>query len=298
MNGYITHIQRNSIHDGPGIRTTVFMKGCNMHCAWCHNPESINCHPELMFYANKCIDCKGCKEYLTDTGHNLAENHSSLKELPKIKYTDNLKRICFTEALQPSATEIKVEELINKLLLDKPFYDKSGGGITISGGEPVLQACFIKELLIECKKYNIHTAIETNLYASWNIYEKLIPHLNLFMIDLKIFNEEQHKKYTGVSNKQIFDNLLKLDKYNIPIIARTPDIKGINDTEEEIFNICSFLHKLKNIKYYELLPYHPLGIPKAKSLRLKNSVIFETPDKQKIEKLNNIIKQFKLYKCV
>ncbi len=224
----IADIQRCSIHDGPGLRTTVFFKGCPLNCAWCHNPECISFEKEILFYPEKCIGCNKCDEG------------------------------CFSGSKVVCGTETTVDALIKEILLDKAYY-KETGGVTFSGGEPLCHKDFLKEIIKECKKHNINTAIESSLiYFDEEIF-KSIDHI---MVDLKLLDEEKHIKYTGVSNKEILENFKKLDNLNKPYIVRTPIIKNVTDIEA----IKVFVSTLKNVKNHELLKYHPLGIEKARAL--------------------------------
>ena len=233
VKGMITDIQHASVHDGPGIRTTVFLKGCPFHCAWCHNPECIAFEPQLLWYPEKCIGCGKCEEG------------------------------CFSGAKVICGKEMTVQEVFEEIMLDKPYYSDNGG-VTVSGGEPLAQPEFTLALLKKCRENHIHTAIETCLYI---YHEEIFKHCDLIMADLKIWDEEKHKQYTGVSNKSIIENFKKLDKLNIPFIMRTPVIEGITDVE--VKEISRFAKTLKNIQKYELLPYHPLGITKARALGIQ-----------------------------
>ncbi len=224
----IADIQRSSIHDGPGLRTTVFFKGCPLSCAWCHNPECISFNKETLFYPEKCIGCNKCDEG------------------------------CFSGAKVICGKEMTTKELMNEILLDKPYY-KNEGGVTFSGGEPLCHKDFLIEMIKECKKHNINTAIESSL-----IYfdEELFKNIDYIMVDLKLFDDELHKKYTGVSNKTILENFKKLDSLNKPYIVRTPLIKNVTDIDD----IKAFVGTLKNVSKHETLKYHPLGIEKARAL--------------------------------
>ncbi len=224
----IADIQRSSIHDGPGLRTTVFFKGCPLSCAWCHNPECISFNKEVLFYPEKCIGCGKCDEG------------------------------CFSGAKVVCGKEMTVKALMDEILLDKPYY-KNGGGVTFSGGEPLCHKEFLIEMINECKKHNINTAIESSL-----IYfdEEIFKNIDYIMVDLKLFDDELHKKYTGVSNKTILENFKKLDNLNKPYVVRTPMIKNVTDIE----SIKAFVSNLKNATSHELLKYHPLGIEKARAL--------------------------------
>ncbi len=232
VKGVVTDIQRASFHDGDGIRTTVFLKGCPLKCAWCHNPECIAFEPEVMVYPEKCIGCGKC-----DDG-------------------------CYAGARVLCGKEMTAEAVLDEILSDLPYY-ADGGGVTISGGEPLAQKTFTKSLIALCKEKKINCAIETSL-----IYydEEAFQSLDLIMSDLKIWDDGLHKAYTGVSNEVIKENFIKLNALGIPIIARTPVIPEI---EQGIDKISAFLLSLENVVKYELLPYHPLGIAKQKALNIK-----------------------------
>jgi len=231
MKGIVADIQRFSLHDGPGIRTTVFLKGCPLNCAWCHNPECIAFEPQVMFYPEKCIGCGKC-----DKG-------------------------CVCGARVICGREMTTDEVLSEVLLDKPYY-KNNGGLTISGGEPLAQPAFTLELLQKCRENGIHTAIETSLFY---FYMDIFQACDLMLVDCKLWDDKLHKTYTGVSNKNILENIRRLDELGIPYIVRTPVIPGVTDTE----NIASFVKSLKNAKKHELLPYNPLGIEKANALGLQ-----------------------------
>lgn len=232
ISGIVADIQRASVHDGPGIRTTVFLKGCPLHCAWCHNPECIDFKPQTMHYPEKCIGCGLCKDG------------------------------CFSGAKVICGREMTVEEVVKQVLLDKDYYGK-GGGVTFSGGEPLAQREFLNALIDACKAEGIHVAIETSLiYFDEEIFRKV----DLVMADLKIWEDETHRKYTGVSNVAIKEHFEKLDEMHVPVIARTPVIPEIS---QGIDQISAFLKKLSNVEKYELLPYHPLGIAKREALGIE-----------------------------
>ena len=248
MNGQIFNIQRFSIHDGPGIRTTVFMKGCNLRCRWCHNPESQVKSNQLMFFRDKCIGCGECikicdkrlKKQCTDCG--------------------NCVSVCKSGALELCGSEISVEDLLSVILKDKKYYENSGGGVTFSGGEPLLQLEFLKEILKECRKENIHTAIETAANVDWNAFLQILPLVDLVICDIKCIDDEKHKWGTGVSNKLILENIKKLKKCRKELLFRTPLIPGYNHNEIE--KIVDIIGEFK----LELMPYHSLGESKYQAL--------------------------------
>ena len=263
MKRLVFDIQRFCVNDGPGIRTTIFLKGCNLNCIWCHNPESKSIKKELMFHPNKCIGCLKCTS-VCDL-HHIEEG---IHEIDRQKCIGC--GLCVNEcvgALEFCGKEMKVEEIIEIALKDKDFYLNSGGGITISGGEPLLNIEFTKELLMEAKKYSLHTAIETCGYASWDDILKIIPYVDLFLWDIKETNTNLHKKYTGVNNELIIENLFKLNELGKEIVLRCPIIPSLNDREEHFKMIGELAEKLSNVIRVEVEPYHNLG--KSKSIGRK-----------------------------
>lgn len=246
----ITDIERASIHDGPGIRTVIFFKGCPLNCVWCHNPECIKSEPQEMFYPEKCIGCGMCK-----CG-------------------------CFSGARMVCGKEMTAEEIFQEIAADKAYYF-SDGGVTFSGGEPLMHTAVLKDIIKKCKKSDINTAIETSLFL---FDGDLLGSLDFIMADFKIFDSSKHEKYTGVPNDKIKNNFSKLDKLNVPFIVRTPIIPGINNTIDEIAQIRDYIKGFENIKGYELLPYNPLGVSKYKALGLPETQ-FAIPTNKEMEKL-------------
>ncbi len=251
--GLIADIQRCSIHDGPGIRTTVFVKGCPLSCVWCHNPECISPEPQKLFYPEKCIGCGFCAEG------------------------------CYTGARVTCGRKMTPEEVFREIELDRPYYG-ADGGLTISGGEPLMQADFCVSLLDLCAEHGIHRAVETSLYI-WN--PQVMTRIELLMADLKIWDDDAHRKYTGVGNEMIKRHFRLADELDIPIILRTPVVPGVTDDPENIRAIAEFACSLKNIVKYELLPYHPLGEGKRAALGLPEST-FSIPSPDHIKELNRI----------
>lgn len=245
--GMIADIQRASIHDGSGIRTTVFFKGCPLSCKWCHNPECIGFEKEILFYPEKCIHCGMCSKG------------------------------CFSGARVVCGKEMSADDILSEIMLDVPYYG-ADGGVTFSGGEPLAQKEFLSECIDKCKEKNINCAVETSLvYFDEEIFKKL----DFVMADLKIWNSDLHKKYTGVGNESITENFKRLNTLGIPIIARTPVIPQI---KQEIGKISKFLKTLDNVKKYELLPYHPLGNSKRSALGQAEDG-FSVPTKEYIKEL-------------
>ena len=261
----IFDIQRNSFVDGPGIRTTVFFKGCNLKCKWCHNPESQSPKTQIMFYREKCTDCGRCS--------GITEKDADF--------------VCFNDAKQICGKDYDVKEVLKIIKKDKLFYDTSNGGVTFSGGECMLQIEFLTEILRQCKDEKIHTAVDTAGNVPWKYFEKIIPYTDLFLYDVKAFNGEIHKKYTGVSNELILDNLKKLLEYGENIWIRIPIVPTVNDSADEMLEIKNFIKPFKPLKV-ELLPYHKMGEHKYSALNMEMTA-FDVPSNKKMKELN---KQF------
>jgi len=268
MKAMIFDIERNSYVDGPGIRTTVFFKGCNLRCKWCHNPESQNIQKEILFYQNKCTGCGRCK--------NLT--------------VDNEDFFCFNDAKEICGKEYTVDDMFAEVVKDKSFYDTSGGGVTFSGGECMLQIEFLLEILKKCKGIGIHTAVDTAGNVNWESFEKILPYTDLFLYDIKAMDSKIHKTYTGVGNGLILENLARLLSKNNPVWIRVPIIKSVNDTEEEMNKIKSFFEEKGYPENIELLPYHALGEHKYTALG-KGLDKFYVPDEEKMKKLKNIFEK-------
>jgi pyruvate formate lyase activating enzyme len=250
--GIIFNIQRFTIHDGPGIRTTVFFKGCPLRCWWCHNPESHKILPEKF---------NGC---------NLRRGFDQSFSMNKDEV----------------GKKISVDELVNEITKDRIFFDESGGGITFSGGEPLMQSEFLLELLRECRSVGIHSTVDTSGYASTDIINKVAKDTDLFLYDLKLLNDEAHQKYTGVSNQIILKNLIELNELGSKIIIRIPIVPKITDTNENLFAIRGFISYLTSVIEINLLPYHRAGEGKylkySKENKMKND---ESPTATKIENI-------------
>lgn len=266
--GVVFDIQRFSVHDGPGIRTTVFLKGCPLRCLWCHNPEGISPHPELMFFGYKCLGCQTCARVCPKGaitfGGGQGEGGPG-KELPQL---DRKKctgcgicvEACPSGAWRLVGQKITVEELISAVERDAILYDRSAGGVTFSGGEPLFQPDFLLSALKVCKERLIHTAVDTSGYAPWPLLEKIAPFVDLFLFDLKPMDEEEHQRYTGVSNRPIHENLRKLVETGRAVVVRVPLIPGITDTERNVQALVAFLREIRNgIQGVELLPYHDVA---------------------------------------
>jgi len=290
MPGMITDIQRFSLNDGPGIRTTVFFKGCNMKCAWCHNPETISKKNELHFYAAKCIGCGRCFEICPQKAHVIVNGVHKIDRNLCIG-CGQCAETCYAEALIMSGKAVSAQDVMKEILQDKAYYQNSGGGVTISGGEVLCQKAFALEIIESCHENDINVAIETNLNGPHEAVMDLLGKTDLVMCDIKLLDDDKHKKYTGVSNSIILSNVLKLDRLGIPYIVRMPLIPGISDSNENILSITEFLKPLKHLILYELLNFNPLGAPKYASLDMQYGFGAYTPlPATRLDELQTLVK--------
>lgn len=284
MKGKIINIQKYSLHDGPGIRTTIFFKGCPLKCWWCHNPESISLNDEIMFREEKCTGCGRCIKRCKEAAIKLKDK-TIIIDLKKCTHCGRCADFCINEAIEHVGKEIHLNELMVEIKKDMPFYEESGGGVTFSGGEPLMQGDFLNEALKRCKDLRINTTLDTCGYYDWEKIEKIHNNVDLFLYDLKLFDDEKHIKYTGVSNKLILENLKKLSDLGKNIYVRMPIIKGINDDSEHVDACVKFLSKL-HILQVNLLPYHKLGMNKYDKLSKEYKLTGgETPSDNKMKYL-------------
>lgn len=265
MEGIVFNIMRYSIHDGPGIRTTVFFKGCPLKCEWCHNPESHKTEQQVVRYPNKCIGCGNCIK-ICPTGALYIEDNNIVFDINKCDSCGECLNVCYSGSMEMVGKKMTVDEVMKEIEKDYSFYDESGGGVTFSGGEPLMQHKFLKELLIKCNNKGIHTAVDTCGYTKKEILTDLGNFIDLFLYDIKIIDDKKHIKYTGVSNKIILSNLKDLVKLGKRIFLRVPIIPGFNDDNESISHIAGFLSGLKSIEQINILPYHNIAMEKYKRL--------------------------------
>ncbi|MGE5222061.1 MAG: glycyl-radical enzyme activating protein [Omnitrophica WOR_2 bacterium] len=265
MSGTIFNIQRFSIHDGPGIRTTVFLKGCNLRCFWCHNPESALMQPQIQFFPGKCIACGSCVD-ICQHGAQQLEGGRRVYDRSLCQECGDCLVNCFSGALQWVGKEASVEQVLAEIEQDRLYYENSRGGVTFSGGEPLLQKEFLRSLLAESKKRGFHTAVDTAGNVPWESFEAIKPYTDLFLYDFKALDERKHREATGVGNRRILDNLQRLADGDVEIWIRIPVIPGVNDREKDIQAMAAFLSPLKGIRWVELLSFHHLGSEKYESL--------------------------------
>ncbi len=285
LSGIVTDIQRFSIHDGPGIRTTVFFKGCNLRCFWCHNPETLKPQRELQIYPDRCIGCGACFERCPQGAHAMVDGR-------RVFYRERCvacgacAETCYAEALVIVGREMTVDAVMQEVLRDRMFYETSGGGITLSGGEPLLQRHFAYAILARCREEGIHTAIETAANVPWEWLEEILQMTDLVMMDIKLLDSDRHREATSVPNERILANAKRLSQQPQPLIVRTPIIPGVNDRPEDVVAIARFIRSFPNLKAYELLPFHPMASSKYESLGLDYRARgLKPPSKELMEKL-------------
>ncbi len=301
MTGIVANIQRYTIHDGPGVRTEIFLKGCPLHCKWCSNPETIFPKPELGVYPTKCMGedaCGSCKDACPEGGKPLRFRDGKLETVDRTACTDCLACTadCFLGALKPWGTEMTVEQVMTEVLADRTLYQKSGGGMTLSGGEVTVQADFAYALLAAAKEEGIHTCVESALFCKWETLEKLLPLCDFFITDLKLMDTAAHKQWCGVDNGLILENLTKLAATGLPLVVRIPVVPEVNDGEENLRATAAFLKENivpgGGLQQVQLLPYRRLGEEKYASLG-RAYPLEEPPQSPTDERLRELTAFFK-----
>jgi len=283
IKGTIFNIQRFAINDGPGIRTTVFLKGCPLQCGWCHNPESQYSAPQLLYFETRCIRCGACIERCPNKA--ISMNSRIETNLSTCSVCGACLSVCPADAREIVGRWMTVDEVMLEIKKDIPFYQQSAGGVTFSGGEPLAQIDFLITLLNECRQEGIHTAVDTCGYAPWPVLQKAAKEADLFLYDLKIMDDASHIQHTGFSNKMILENLKHLADTGADIIVRVPLVPGITDNEENIKQISEFVASMKNLSI-DLLPFH--NIAESKYERLGKRYAFSGPQHTNNKKLNEI----------
>lgn len=261
----IFNIQKCSIHDGSGLRTLVFFKGCPMKCLWCANPESQSWQAEIMELSRWCIKCGACKRSCPEAAVKLDSDEFTIDRSlcsSCFKCTD----ICYAGAKRVAGRDYSVEELFTEIEKDRLFYSMYGGGVTFSGGEPLAQPAFLAEIAARCHKSGINVAIESCGYAAFDEFKDVLPYIDQMFFDIKHIDSHVHKSLTGQGNELILDNVKRIADFGVPITVRTPVIPGYNDGIDNITGISEFISAIPGVRDYELLPYHNLGESKYNSL--------------------------------
>ena len=296
--GAVFNIQRFSIHDGPGIRTTVFLKGCALNCFWCHNPEGRRTTLELQFFPDRCTACGACVEVCPNSAHEFIDDvHIFHREL--CESTGACVDTCYPQALQMNGEIMTVEQVMEEVLRDRAFYENSGGGVTLSGGEPSLSNDFAFAILEQCKNHQLSTAIETCGECPWEFLERLLPVTDLLMMDIKHLEADEHRTATGKSNERVLDNARRLALTDKPLIFRTPVVPTVNDSPGAIERIASFVRTLMDMRgkkgarngeecgiRYELLAFHKLAADKYHSLGMEyRAAAIHPPSREQMQEL-------------
>lgn len=312
--GWIFDIKRYAVHDGPGIRSTVFLKGCGLACRWCHNPESISSAPELLLQAARCIGCGACVQVCPNEVHRFDEEGVHHIARDRCVRCGRCVESCYAGALLMAGWEVTVEEVVKTLREDREFYETSGGGITLSGGEPFIQSDFTLALLKACKEEGFHTAVDTSGHVPWHAIEQALPYIDLVLYDLKHMDPEAHKQNTGAPNDRILINLKKISEWRgkeavsrgsatvveeaaagaspdqrgagVPIEIRIPVIPTLNDHDEFIEQAGDFLGSLDAVKTVRLLAYHNFAGSKYESVGRANTLPdVDSPTKESLKEM-------------
>jgi len=266
MTGFVFSIERYALQDGPGIRTLVFLKGCPLNCSWCANPESQVYTPQILYFRNKCASCGRCIELCPQGAIQSDDEFGLITDPDRCTLCGICIDACYYGAREMSGKEVEVREVLEVIERDRMFYDMTGGGVTLSGGEPLLQTGFVRELTRECRERGIHTAIETTLFADKESVKRGLEYIDLVFVDIKHLDSRIHELFTGVRNERILENIEMIDNQGMQFIIRVPFIPGFNDDDGTQRLIYQWAAKLKNLKWIEILPYHRLGMGKYQGL--------------------------------
>jgi pyruvate formate lyase activating enzyme len=261
----IFDIKRFAIHDGPGIRTTVFLKGCPLRCAWCHNPEGIAPGPELSFREARCVGCGACVEICGSDAVMLVDGRA-MTQSGKCVQCGSCVGVCPTAGRDIVGRSVSAQELVGDLERDRVFYEQSGGGVTFSGGEPLMQPEFLTALLRECRARGLHTAVDTSCHGPWETFESLGELVDLFLCDIKHMDREEHRRLTGVDNTSILDNIRRVVAMGGEMTIRMPTIPGANDDDGNVRDTGSFVASLPGVTRLDILPYNEGGCAKLRRL--------------------------------
>jgi pyruvate formate lyase activating enzyme len=292
--GTIFDIRRFSVHDGPGLRTTVFFKGCPLRCYWCHNPESQHRRLETLYWPERCIQCQSCVAACLQ-GAIRWDGKGPVTDASKCTFSSACVKACYSDARQIAGHTMTVTEVMSEVERDIPFYDSSGGGVTFSGGEPLLQAGFLAALLQACRSSEIHTALDTCGFATWEILDRVRSFVDLFLYDIKLMDPPRHRKYTLVFNTRILDNLQRLARLGHNITVRVPVIPGINDDLENLRLTGAFAADL-GLSRLDLLPYHAAAMSKYERLhRVYRLPGLQTPSDERMAEIAHVFEGFGLH---
>lgn len=293
ITGVVFDIKRFAVHDGPGIRTTVFLKGCPLRCEWCHNPESQSAKPVLAQFKRNCIGCGKCLEVCEPKGLTMGPDGIEINRA-LCQGCGACAAVCVAEALVMRGEVMSVEQVLAEVEKDRPFYENSGGGMTLSGGEPLAQKEFALGLLRAAKAAGLHTCLDTSGYAPWTALEDVLPFVDMVLYDVKCTNPAEHRRWTGRPNNLILENLRGLTTDGLQVHVRVPVIPGFNDSETAMLDLGYFLLSLDHPPTLEMLPYHKLGEGKYESLGMRNGLRLEPPARGEVEALATLVRELGL----
>lgn len=292
--GTVFDIRRYSIHDGPGIRTAVFFKGCLLACRWCHNPEGVSFNPELIFRPSRCILCDDCLGICPNEAIKRC-NDAIHVDRSRCRVSGFCTVSCPAEALEVVGMTLSVDQVLARIEADRTFYEQSHGGVTFTGGEPLAQSRFLQALLVNCQERGLHTVVDTSGYAPWSLIEEILPFVDLFLYDLKLMDNERHREWTGVSNVDILSNLRSLSTVGRDLLVRIPLIPGINDDDGNVQATGEFIASLPHVPSVEILAYHDMAASKYSALgRQYNFDSLYRPDPGQMEKVASILETYGL----
>jgi pyruvate formate lyase activating enzyme len=299
VQGTIFNIQRFSLHDGPGIRTSVFLKGCSLRCFWCHNPEGLRLQPEVQFFAERCLGDGDCERACPAGAHTFVAGEH-LFDRARCDACGRCLTACAAEALELTGRRVTVDEIMPEILADRPFYASSGGGVTLTGGDPLLQPAFTQALLERCRVAGLHTALEITGNCPWEQLESLLPSTDLIMLDLKHMDDARHRQATGAGNGRILANARRLAERGVALILRVPIVPGVNDDEANLVATAQFVrmlgelgaahgHYLDARPWLELLPFHRLAGHKYRSLGQEDRAQgIQPPSRDRMDELSDL----------
>jgi pyruvate formate lyase activating enzyme len=290
VTGFVSRIRRLAIHDGPGIRSVVFLKGCPLHCAWCAAPETQADQPDLEHFPERCLMCDACLQACPEGAIRIESDGRRSLDRQKCTLCGRCVEVCYAESLRLVGVRRTVADVLAEVERDRVFYNRSGGGVTLSGGEPLHQPAFTRALLRAGRLSGLHTAMETSGYADWDILQSVLPDLDLLLYDVKHTDARKHEVLTGVTNEGIVENLRRAVRTGVSTIIRVPVIPGVNDDESNLCGLARLLHEVGSIRQIDLLPYHRLGEATYARLGKEYPLALPLPSEEHLQSLAEFLR--------